>query len=314
MTDRLNALRLFVRAGRVGNFSSAGREFGLSQPTTSRLIAALEETIGATLFNRTTRAVSLTEAGERYMMRIETILAALDEAQHEARGSGELRGVLRVGAPSTFLLRAIVPNLHRFLAKHPGLRVELLSSDRLPDLVTEGIDIAFRLGPLPDSSAITRKIMQTRRVLVAAPSYLAGRGTPETPAGLARHTVIMGPDHSPTLSFRKDDQTVSVRVEIPLAVTINEGMIACAVEGLGITVTSVHSVLDELERGALTQLLPDWDLGAMEVNAVFAGGRNVKPAARAFADFLQAELRPFAARTPQPGPGPEKKADSEAAA
>jgi DNA-binding transcriptional LysR family regulator len=308
MADWLTALKLFVRAGRIGNFSSAGREFGLSQPTTSRLIAALEEDIGAALFNRTTRVVSLTEAGEKYLVRIEAILAALDEAQHEARGTGELRGALRVGASSTFLLRAIVPNLHAFLAKHPELRVELLSSDRIQDLITEGIDVAFRLGPLPDSSAIARKIMETRRILVAAPAYLAGRGRPKVPSDLARHAVIMGPGHAPTLSLKKDGQLISIRVETPLSVSINEGVIVCAVEGLGIAATSIHSVLDELERGALAQLLPDWDLGSIEVNAVFVGGKTIKPAARAFADFLQAELRPFAARTPKPRPCAETKA------
>jgi DNA-binding transcriptional LysR family regulator len=154
--------------------------------------------------------------------------------------------------------------------------------------------------------------METRRILVAAPSYLAERGTPKAPSDLAHHAVIMGPGHAPTLSLKKDGQLISIRVETPLSVTINEGVIVCAVEGLGIAATSIHSVLDELERGALTQLIPDWDLGLIEVNAVFVGGRTIKPAARAFADFLQAELRPFAARTPKVRPCPENKAGLKA--
>src|SRR3984885_10568116 len=127
MNDRLTALKLFARAGRVGNFSTAGRELGLSQPTASRIIAALEHELGATLFNRTTRAVSLTEAGAMYLMRVETILASLEEADHEARGTGELRGVLRVGTSSSFVLREIIPRLPLFLKQHPTLRIELLS-------------------------------------------------------------------------------------------------------------------------------------------------------------------------------------------
>jgi DNA-binding transcriptional LysR family regulator len=293
MNDWLAALKLFVRAGRIGNFSSAGRELGLSQPSASRVIAALEESIGVTLFNRTTRAVSLTEAGERYLCRVEAILAELDEAQHEARGTGELRGVLRVGSFSSFALRAIIPNLHSFMTKHPALKVELLSSDRFQDLVTEGIDVAFRVGPLPDSSAIARKIMETPRILVASTSYLAERGTPRTPSDLSSHAMITATGPCPTLSLRKDGRIASVRSETPLTVTIDEGAIVGAMAGLGIAATSLHSVLDELERGLLVPVLPDWDPGSIEINAVFSGGKKIKPAARALTDFLQAKLRSF---------------------
>jgi DNA-binding transcriptional LysR family regulator len=291
MNDRLTALKLFARAGRVGNFSSAGRELGLSQPTASRLIAALEHEVGATLFSRTTRAVSLTEAGATYLMRVETILASLDEADHEARGTGELRGVLRVGTSSSFALREIIPRLGPFLREHPALRVELLSHDRYQDLITEGIDVAFRFGPLPDSTAIARKILDAPRVLAAAPAYLAERGTPKMPSDLAHHAVIVGPAHlSPTLSFRKNGRLASVRVDSQLTVTINEGAVASAVTGLGIVASSMISVRHALEDGTLVHVLPDWDFGSMEVNALFVSGKTIKPAARAFADFLQGEL------------------------
>src|ERR1700754_5104070 len=123
MNDRLTALKLFARAARVGSFSGAGRELGLSQPSASRLIAALEAEVGAALFSRTTRAVTLTDAGATYLTRVEGILAALDEADHEARGTGELRGVLRVGTSSSFVLREIIPRLPKFLSTHPALRV-----------------------------------------------------------------------------------------------------------------------------------------------------------------------------------------------
>jgi DNA-binding transcriptional LysR family regulator len=298
MNDRLTALRLFARAGRVGNFSSAGRELGLSQPSASRLIAALENEVGATLFSRTTRAVSLTEAGATYMARVEAILAALDEADHEARGTGELRGVLRVGMSSTFLLRVMIPRLGPFLREHPALRVELLSHDRYQDLVTEGIDVVFRFGPLQDSTAIARKIVDAPRVLAAAPSYLAERGTPTVPSELACHAVIAGPAHlSPTLLFQKDGRLASVRVDYQLTVTLHEGTVACAVAGLGIAASSLISVRREIQAGTLVQVLPDWDFGSMEVNALFVSGRTIKPAARSFVDFLQGELLSAAAET-----------------
>jgi DNA-binding transcriptional LysR family regulator len=292
MNDRLSALKLFARAARVGNFSRAGRELGLSQPSASRLIAALEEEVGATLFSRTTRAVTLTEAGATYLIRVEAILAALDDADHEARGTGELRGSLRVGTSSSFVLREIIPRLPAFMKQHPSLKIELVANDRYQDLVTEGIDVAFRFGALPDSSATARKIIHLPRILMASPDYLREWGTPTMPSDLARHSVIIGPAHpSPTFSFRKDGRVASVRVDSQLAITINEGVTASAVAGLGIAASSESSAQAELEAGKLVRVLADWDFGSMEVNALFVSGRTIKPAARAFADFLFTELR-----------------------
>ncbi|NLS03643.1 LysR family transcriptional regulator [Rhizobium sp. P32RR-XVIII] len=292
MNDRLTALKLFARAGRVGNFSSAGRELGLSQASASRLIAALEADVGATLFSRTTRAVTLTDAGAAYLMRVEPILAALDEADHEARGTGELRGVLRVGTPVSFGLREIIPRLSAFMKQHPALKIELRVTDRYPDIVTEGLDVSFQFGALRDSSATARKLLHQPRILAASPDYLRERGTPTMPSDLAHHSVILSPAHpSPTLSFRKDGRVVSVRVDGQLAITINEGATASAVAGLGIAASSETSVQAEIETGALVRVLPDWDFGSMEISALFVSGNIIKPAARAFTDFLFAELR-----------------------
>ncbi|MDQ8727615.1 LysR family transcriptional regulator [Bradyrhizobium sp. LHD-71] len=292
MNDRLSALRLFARAARVGNFSSAGRELGLSQPTASRLIAALEEEVGTTLFSRTTRAVTLTDAGTTYLMRVEAILAALDEADHEARGTGELRGSLRVGTPISFGLREIVPRLPAFMKQHPALKIELRPTDRYPDLVTEGLDVSFQFGPLPDSSATARKIIHQPRILTASPDYLRERGMPTMPSDLTHHTVIISPAHpSPTFSFRKGGRVTSVRVDSPLSITTNEVATASAVAGLGIAASSENSARAELDAGKLVRVLPDWDFGSQELNAVFVSGKTIKPAARAFTDFLLRELR-----------------------
>jgi DNA-binding transcriptional LysR family regulator len=290
MNDRLTALRLFARAARIGNFSGAGRELGLSQPSASRLIAALEEEVGTALFSRTTRAVTLTDAGAMYLPRVEAILGALEEADHEARGTGELRGVLRVGTSSSFVLREIIPRLPGFIKEHPALKVELLTNDRYQDLVTEGIDVAFRFGPLPDSNATTRKISEAQRVLMAAPSYLEERGKPIVPSDLAHHAMIAGPAHpSSTFTFRKEGRVASVRVDSQVTVTLNESAIACAVAGLGIAATALPR--REFESGTLIRVLSDWDLGHVEINALFVSGKNIKPAARAFAEFLANELR-----------------------
>jgi len=292
MNDRLTALKLFARAGRVGSFSSAGRELGLSQPSASRLIAALEADVGATLFSRTTRAVTLTDAGTAYLVRVEAILSALDEADHEARGTGELRGVLRIGSPISFGLREIIPRLSTFMTLHPALKIELKVTDRYPDLVTEGIDVSFQFGSLADSSLRARKVLHQPRILTASPEYLKERGTPMMPSDLAQHSVILSPAHpSPTFSFRKDGRTVSVRVDGQLSSSINEAAIVSAVAGLGIATSSKTSARVELDAGELVRLLPDWDFGSMEISALFVSGRTIKPAARAFTDFLIAEFR-----------------------
>lgn len=150
MNDHLSALRLFVRVARKGSFSAGGRELNTPQPTVSRVISALEREVGAALFTRTTRAVTLTDAGADFLVRLEPILAALEEAEHAVRGTGELRGVLRLGLGSTLAIREVVPRLPVFLERHPALRVDLLLDDARQDLVAEGVDIALRFGILQD--------------------------------------------------------------------------------------------------------------------------------------------------------------------
>src|SRR5882672_10524967 len=184
MSDRLFALRLFVRVARTGNFSRAARELGLSQPSASRIVAALEKEVGALLFTRSTRALALTEAGAEYLARVEPAIAELEEADHAARGTGELRGMVRVAASSSFSVRELIPRLPGFLDKHPKLRVVLLMNDQRQALISEGVDVAFRLGSLSDSSATARRLGSIERVLVASPAYLRRAGRPKVPADL----------------------------------------------------------------------------------------------------------------------------------
>lgn len=294
MHDHLFALRLFVRVARKGSFSAAGRELGMPQPTVSRLIATLEQRIGAALLIRTTRAVALTDAGREFLARIEPVLAALDEAEQGARGGTALRGVLRVGLSSSMAIRGLMPSLPAFLRRHPDLRVELLLDDQRQDLVTEGVDVALRLGALADSSATAQRLGAVARVIAASPAYLLQAGTPRVPADLADHAVIAGPGRlAHAWEFSKDGRTQSVRVDGQLSVSVNEVATAAALAGLGIAVMSLGACLRELEEGSLVRLLPDWDMGRVEVHAVFAAGRAAKPAARAFADYLSEHLAPL---------------------
>jgi DNA-binding transcriptional LysR family regulator len=292
MSDTVSALKLFVRVARLGSFSRAGLEFGLPQPSVSRTIRALEREVGAGLLNRTTRAVRLTEAGADYLARVEPILTALEEANHVVRGTGELRGVLRIGLGSSSAVREIIPRLPKFMDSHPRLRIDLAVDDRLQDLVTEGVDVALRFGAPSDSTAIARRIAVWPRLLVASPDYLARAGIPNTPTDLSTHTVITRPGGSgPSWSFRRHGRVASVRVAGRLAVTLHEAAIAASVAGLGIVSTSLWACRQEIASEALVRVLPDWNIGQLELNALLAAGRAAKPSARLFTEFLVAEFR-----------------------
>lgn len=290
MSDQLEALRLFVRVARKGSFSAAGRELGVPQSTASRTIAELERRVGVQLLTRTTRAVTLTDAGADYLARIEPLLAALEEADHVARGTGELRGMLRVGLGTSFATRIVIPHLPAFMARHPALHLDLLMEDARQDLVTEGVDVAFRFGTLTDSTATARRILAWPRLLAASPAYLARAGAPSIPADLPHHDLIVGPSGGAHWSFRKDGTAVSIQVEGRLRVRVSEGAIAAAVAGLGIVMAPLGACRRELASGDLVQVLPDWDAGTVEISAVFASGHAAKPSARALTDYLAATL------------------------
>ncbi|OSQ40572.1 LysR family transcriptional regulator [Thalassospira mesophila] len=291
MSDHLFALRLFVRVAHKGSFSAAGRDMNVPQPTVSRVIAQLEEKVGALLLTRTTRAVTLTDAGQDFLLRVEQILADLDAAEHAVRGNGELRGVLHIGLSSSFAQRMVVPVLATFLAKHPALRLEMIMDDTRQNFIADGVDLGFRFGVLSDSAAVARKVGQWQRVVVAAPAYLARSPVLRVPADLAAHSVIMGPSHArQAWVFRRGGEVASVRVCGQVATTVNEVATAAAVAGMGLASMSRAACMHELGSGQLLEVLTGWDMGQVELHAIFPAGRAAIPAARAFADFMAAEL------------------------
>ena len=252
-------------------------------------LPSLETEVGAKLLVRTTRAVALSEAGADYLARIEPLVSALEEADHAARGTGELRGSLRIALSSSFGVREVIPRLPKFLERHPALRIDLGINDQRQDLVVEGVDVALRLGSLPDSSAVARKLAEAPRVLAASPAYLERRGRPRNPEDFASHAMIIGPGPN-AWTFTKNGQRISVRVEGQLTTAANEGAVAGAVAGLGITLTSFWGCRAEIERGDLIQIMEDWAMDPVEVHALFPPGRAASPAARAFIDYLAPQL------------------------
>ncbi|HEY2048933.1 MAG TPA: LysR family transcriptional regulator [Caulobacteraceae bacterium] len=284
------SLKLYTRVARLGSFSAAARECGLSQPQASRIVADLEAELGVRLLSRTTRAVVLTEAGGEFLARIEPILAALDEAEHSVREGGELRGLVRMSMPSSFGIRDVIPRLAAFAERHPNLHLQLQLGDRRQDLVRDAVDVAIRLGRLPDSAATAKLIATIPRVVVASPDYLARYGAPEAPEDLVHHRIVGGTAAAVPAAwkFRKDGQERDIKLEPHFSTDENEGAVAAAAAGFGVTSTSGWACRRELESRALVRLLRDWELERIPVHAYFPMGRATRAAARAVIDHLTA--------------------------
>ncbi|WP_424630785.1 LysR substrate-binding domain-containing protein [Bradyrhizobium sp. SYSU BS000235] len=292
MSDRLQELTAFVRAAETGSFSRVAREFGVSQPSVSRMVASLEARIGVKLLLRTTRQVTLTDAGTAFLERARQVLGDLDEAENLARGVDSLSGLLRIALSGAFGTREVIPHLPAFLAQHPKLKIELQISDRAEDLVAEGADMALRLGALTDSSFGARLLGRAPRLAVASPAYLAARGTPRMLTDLSAHDCLTGPGHSGRRgwSFKRSGTLTSIEVEGPVRVASAEGLIACTKASLGIAIVSRWMCRAELEAGTLVPVLTDYELDAVDVHALYPGGRRPSSKVRAFSDYLASKI------------------------
>ena len=265
-----------------------------SPTSVSRSIAALERRLGVKLLIRTTRQVSATDAGDALLGRARDALLAIDEAESAARGADRLAGLLRVALPPEYGVRRVVPLLPAFFAQHPLLKIDLMMSDRYENLIAEGADVALRIGDLPDSSFVARKLESTRRLFIASPSYLGGRGAPVSLADLAGHDVIGGPadvgDETWTgrRNGRIERQLVSFRVRSRSAT----GVVACAVAGLGVATASIWMCAEALASGEAVEILTDYALDPVQAYVVFPAGHRPSQRARAFSDYLEHALSP----------------------
>jgi DNA-binding transcriptional LysR family regulator len=302
MVKDIFALKLFTRVARLGSFSAAARECELSQSQVSRIIADLEACLDARLLSRTTRAVVLTEAGTDFLVRLEPILDALREAEESVRETGELRGMLRIAMPTSVAVREVIPRLGPFVARHPNLHVHVMLEDRQQDLVRDAADVAIRVGRIADSGATASLLTTISRVIVASPDYLARSGTPLMPEELTGHRIVGGTATvTPNAwTFEKNGDTQRIKVSPHLSTDDNEGAVAAAAAGLGITSTTSWGCGRELRDGSLVRLFLDWKTVDIPVRAYFPVGRATRAAARAFIASLSEELRPPRTR-PSPG-------------
>ncbi|MGF9566713.1 LysR family transcriptional regulator [Neorhizobium sp. JUb45] len=294
MNDRWQEMTVFVRVADTGNLSRAARELKLSQPSVSRIVGMLEARLGTTLLLRTTRSISLTDAGALYLEQAKRLLAEMEEAEQATRGLDSLHGVIRLAMPLMYGTRAIIPALAPFLSWHPDLKVELVMSDARQNLITDGVDLAIRLnvGRLDDSTFGARKLALVERLVIAAPGYLSAHGLPATPADLAQHDCILqhGSFGGESWRFTHNKTVTSVDVQARLWINSAAGVLAATVAGMGIALGTRVMAGEELRTGKLTRLLEPYRLDPAEVYAVFPAGPRPSAKVRAIVDHLEVSL------------------------
>ena len=287
--DRIEDIEVFAEVAERGSFVAAARRLNRSPTAVTRAVAELEARLGVRLLNRTTRAVSLTEVGARFLTGARRVLADLTEIEQAAAGQGTApRGELAVTAPFLFGRLHVLPIVTAFMRAYADVTVRLTLHDRLVDLVEERLDAAIRIGPLADSSAIATRLGALRRVVVASPAYLAARGVPATPDDLAAHDVIM---FGGLGSGRWDFGEHAARLSPRLAVTTAEAAIDATVAGLGMTRVLSYQAVDALARGEVVQVLERYGRDDIPVHLLYPGGAHPPPKLRAFIDLAVPKLR-----------------------
>lgn len=293
--DLLAGMAVFARVVDSGGISAAARDLRLSKSAVSKQLAALEDRLGARLLHRTTRRMSLTEAGAGFLEHCRRVVAEA-EAAESAVGALQAvpRGVLRVNAPMTFGTMHLSAAIPDFMAQHPQVAVDLSLNDRMVDLVEEGFDVAVRIARLADSSLVARKLAPARRVMVAAPSYLDRQGRPETLADLAGHDVLSYSYVSAVEEWRFIGPAgeEGVRVEGKLRANNGEILLAACLAGAGIAALPTFISGPSLRAGSLVRVLPQYESAAFGIHAVWPASRHLSAKVRAFVDFLAQRFGP----------------------
>jgi DNA-binding transcriptional LysR family regulator len=291
--DRFREMEAFVAVADAGSFSAAATRLHASPPAVTRTISALESRLGIRLLNRTTRRLSLTDAGRRHLDASRRILADLAAAEQETAGEAAApSGHLTVTGSVTFGRMALAPVACAFLAAYPDVTLSLRLFDRITDLIDEGIDVGIRIGELPDSSLIARQVGTVRRVLVARPDYLGRYGAPTAPANLRDHafigfTSLMA---SREWRYREDGATRSVSLSPRFEVNDAAAAVAAAEAGDGITLALSYMVADPVRAGRLVPVLDGYAPPDIPVHIVFPQSRLIAPKIRVFVDFTAPRL------------------------
>lgn len=291
--DRLHELEVFVTVADAGSFAKAGTRLRLSPPAVTRAVSALEQRLGARLFNRTTRSLTITDVGHRLLENARRLLADLDMAEKEAIGDAMTpHGHLTITASVTFGRAILSPLVCEFLGQHPSVTASLVLLDRIANLVEEGIDLAVRIGSLPDSNMIAKRVGIVRRMLVASPDYLSRKGAPTAPSDLKHHSIIAFTGLMANREWRFGDARSDI-VRLSPAFEINDALAAIQAAEMshGITVALSYMVDDSLREGRLVSVLHDVPASPQPVHLVFPRSRIISPKVRAFVDFAAPRLK-----------------------
>jgi DNA-binding transcriptional LysR family regulator len=295
--DRVDALRAFVVSVDRGSLSAAARALGQSPASITRAVASIEDRLGTRIVRRTTRALKLTEAGERYIVVARRVLTELDDAEKSAdAGLTEPHGVLSVTAPVAFGSMHVQPIVDTYLASHRRVRVRLLLLDRVVSVIDEGVDVAVRIAHLPDSALVAIAAGSVRRMVVASPDYLERHGRPKTPSDLAAHRCVASTAITPsdvwTFGARREgDRAKHVRITPVLSVSLAEAAIRSALSGTGITCALSYQVSKQLSSGALVRLLGAFEPPPLPVHLVYPATNARTAKVRAFVELAAPRLR-----------------------
>ena len=292
--DRFQEMQVFIAVAEEESFAAAARRMGMSAASITRAVASLEARLGALLLSRTTRRVYVSETGQRYLEDCRRILAELTEAEESASGSYAMAcGQLVITAPVLFGELYITPLMVDYLNEHPQVSIKALMVDRVINMMDEGVDVALRIGHLPDSGLYALRVGSVRRVVCAAPEFLERHGRPQHPDDLREQPAALI-SNSPLLAkwqFRTDGGTTAFLPESRLVVTANQAAINAAISGWGYTCVLSYQVARQVARGELEIVLQDYELPALPVHVVYQGGAKVSARVRTFVDYCVARLR-----------------------
>lgn len=300
MQNKLNAMQTFIRVAEAGSFSAAARQHGMKQSAMSQQVAALEAELGVVLLHRTTRAMALTEAGQRYLSQVRQLLYAMEELEQQLRPeSPSLQGKLHIQLPSG-LGQRFMPHLLRFQQQHPALRLEVALDDRLADVVAEGVDVAIRLSEAPPASLAARTLTTVETVLVASADWIARHGEPRTPADLQRYPHIRFSGLQPDAPLRlvSAEEAVSLAVESVFRSNNSHSLTAAIEAGLGIGAIQTLMGADALAAGRLVRILPDYRLPDRYLYAIFPDARFIPDKVRQLVTLFEQMLVSLSKATP----------------
>lgn len=292
--DRIQAMATFLAVVETGGFAYAARRLNVSPSVVTRAVSELEERLGVRLLTRTTRSVRVTEAGMRYAESCRRILVDIEEADSAAAGAHAVpRGQLTVTSSVNFGCMYVSPIARNYLSQFPEADINCWFVDRMVNLVDEGVDVAIRIGELPDSSLQAIKVGQVREVLCASPTYLRQRGTPKRPEDLWQHVVIAatGMTPMPEWRFRDGSKSATIRLQPRFTTTMNEAAAECAVAGFGITRLPLYQIARSVKEGSLALVLEDFERPAAPIHVVHREGRHGSRKVRTFIDMVVEALR-----------------------